>query len=56
MDELPKEYTVLFNGISATIRELQALSYRLAFLQQQAEEIFISKPELSTKTVDVIAG
>lgn len=44
MAELSKEYTLLFNGITDTIQELQALSNRLATLQLQAEELYISSP------------
>lgn len=44
MAELSKEYTLLFNGITDTIQELQTLSNRLAALQLQAEELYISSP------------
>ena len=44
MAKLSKEYTLLFNGITDTIQELQTLSNRLAALQLQAEELYISSP------------
>lgn len=56
MDELPKEYTLLFNGISSAITELQALSLRLDFLQQQAEEIYISKSASTEQPIEYCAG
>ncbi|MDD3509368.1 MAG: hypothetical protein PHY27_13200 [Parabacteroides sp.] len=50
MDNISREYTLLFNGISSVITELQAITFRLAGLQQAAEQLYIeqadeSKPE-----------
>lgn len=42
-EQLSPEYLLLFNGISDTIEELQAMIDRLKFLQQRAEELFIEK-------------
>lgn len=46
MNTLSKEYALLFNGITDTIREVEALSHRLAALQIAAEELFLSSPDL----------
>lgn len=41
--ELSKEYSILFNGISATIVELEELLEKLKNLQQQAEETYVNE-------------
>lgn len=41
MEELTKEYLVLFNGITDTIRQLEHTITRLKMLQQRAEEIYL---------------
>jgi len=42
---LNKEYTLLFNAITDTIKQLEEMKARLIEIQQQAEEIYISKEE-----------
>ncbi|MDL2327745.1 hypothetical protein LJC64_03720 [Ruminococcaceae bacterium OttesenSCG-928-A11] len=39
MDELNKEYTLLFNGITDTIQSLERTIQQLRALQQKAEEL-----------------
>ena len=41
MDELQKEYTLLFNGITDTIQSLERTIQRLRALQQKAEEMCV---------------
>lgn len=41
-DEITKEYLILFNGITNTIQELQSMAVRLAMLQRDAEQAYIS--------------
>lgn len=53
MDNIPREYTLLFNEISSVITELQAITFRLAGLQQAAEQLYIeqadeSKPDVTS--------
>lgn len=43
MDNITKEYTLLFNGITTIISELQTITVRLASLQQQAEQIYLDR-------------
>ena len=43
MDELSKEYLVLFHGISSIVNELQSIMIRLGSLQQQAEQVYIER-------------
>ena len=43
MDELSKEYCTLFNGISGTILEMEAMIGKLKMLQLDAERIYISR-------------
>lgn len=43
MDEITKEYKILFNGIAGAISELQATIIRLSILQQQAEQAYIDR-------------
>ena len=43
MDNITREYTLLFNGITSTISELQAITFRLAGLQQAAEQLYIER-------------
>lgn len=38
MDEIKKEYSLLFNGITDTINQLEKTIQRLRVLQQKAEE------------------
>lgn len=45
MDELNKEYTMLFNGISSTIVQLETLVERLKILQQKAEDAYLEQLE-----------
>lgn len=52
MDELSKEYLVLFHGISSIAKELQSITIQLAILQQQAEQAYIERtcdgPEITS--------
>lgn len=41
--ELTKEYSVLFNGITDTISELEEMLVRLKELQQKAEDAYLSE-------------
>lgn len=41
MDELKKEYTMLFNGITETIEALEGTIKRLRLLQQAAENMYL---------------
>lgn len=45
MNELPKEYSVLFNALTDTEETLERLRERLIAVQQQAEELFVRKDE-----------
>lgn len=56
MEQLTKEYSHLFNGISAAIVELQAMTYTMVALQQQAEEIYISRQSQPTVDGSTAAG
>ena len=42
---IKKEYTLLFNTITDLIEELEQMKQRLIQVQQQAEELFISREE-----------
>lgn len=42
---MTKEYTLLFNGITRAIEELDRLRAELARLQCEAEEMYISSSE-----------
>ena len=42
---MEKEYSLLFNAITDTIKKLDELKVQLIQIQQQAEEIYISKEE-----------
>ena len=44
-ESLTKEYTLLFNGITDTIEELETLLLRLKRRQAQAEELYVSQEE-----------
>lgn len=49
MKELAKEYTVLFNGITDALHDLELVQQRLQWLQQMAEKFYVEhdeKPEL----------
>lgn len=46
-NNISREYTLLFNGISSTIAELQAITFRLAGLQQTAEQLYIERTDES---------
>ncbi|MDL2219675.1 hypothetical protein LJC04_05015 [Ruminococcaceae bacterium OttesenSCG-928-O06] len=43
MGDLSKEYSLLFNGITDALRELERISNRLKYLQQQAEESYLAQ-------------
>lgn len=43
MDKLRKEYTLLFNGITDTILQLENAVLRLKLLQQQAEDVYLEQ-------------
>lgn len=43
MDELQKEYTLLFNGITDTICELERTIVKLKMLQLKAEEVCLAQ-------------
>lgn len=45
---LPKEYSILFNGVSNTIEELEVLLVKLRTLQQQAEDAYLDESSLIT--------
>ena len=45
MDELNKEYALLFNGITDTIRQLETMTLQLKKLQQRAEEAYLQACE-----------
>lgn len=45
MDELNKEYTLLFNGITDTIQQLETMTKRLKNLQMRAEEAYLQECE-----------
>ena len=47
MDELRTEYTVLFNGITETIKGLEGMIHRLELLQQAAENSYLDSFETS---------
>lgn len=53
MDELREEYTLLFNGVSETIEELEKTIQRLKVLQQAAENAFLENTEGARKTAKV---
>ena len=50
MEHLSAEYKLLFNGITSAIEDLNALLFRLAALQYQAEELFISRPDSDSES------
>lgn len=41
MDELAKEYKILFNGITETIESLEGMIGRLRLLQEAAENSYL---------------
>jgi len=45
MQNLPKEYTLLFNALADTEESLRRLSERLISIQQQAEDLFLERCE-----------
>ncbi len=47
MDELKQEYTVLFNGITETIGQLESMVQRLRLLQQAAENAYMERHDES---------
>lgn len=47
MDELRAEYTMLFNGITETIKGLEGMIRRLELLQQAAENTYLDHCEAS---------
>ena len=42
---MEKEYTLLFNGITDAIEDIQELTQRLMDLQAQAEALYITREE-----------
>lgn len=52
MNDVKKEYIVLFNGITDAIDSLQKQIDRLKFLQVKAEEIYIENGEEEEKETD----
>ena len=52
MEDNHNEYTLLFNGITDTIKTLEKAIKRLKTLQQQAEELVISKEEDDARGAD----
>lgn len=44
-EELSKEYLLLFNAISTTIDELEAIKLELARAQQDAEAVYLERTE-----------
>lgn len=44
-EDMPPEYTLLFNAITDAIRALEQLLCTLRSAQQKAEEQYISRPE-----------
>ena len=44
-ENFAREYTILFNGITDTIENLEALLLRLKRLQSEAEETFVAAGE-----------
>lgn len=45
MKQLTKEYTILFNGITDTLAELDRVRERLEALQQEAERLVVNSDE-----------
>jgi len=45
MQNIPKEYTLLFSTLADTEEALRRLSERLVSIQQQAEELFLERCE-----------
>ncbi len=45
MEDNHNEYTLLFNGVTDTIKTLEKMIKRLKALQQQAEELVICREE-----------
>jgi hypothetical protein len=52
MRELTKEYTLLFNGLTDLHKTVSAMEEKIRFLQQQAEELYISSGDESTSKND----
>lgn len=48
MDKLKKEYTLLFNGITDTILQLENAVLRLKLMQQQAEDVYLEHQQRET--------
>ncbi|MDL2253364.1 hypothetical protein LJC49_04735 [Ruminococcaceae bacterium OttesenSCG-928-I18] len=48
MEDLKKEYVLLFNGVSEVIAELEGLVQRLKLLQQAAENCYLDNSEPTT--------
>lgn len=42
MEELSREYALLFNGITDAIQAMEKTTRRLKYLQQRAEELYLS--------------
>ena len=47
MQTITQEYTLLFNALTDTETTLRLLSQRLVSIQQQAEELFLERDDLS---------
>ena len=45
MDELSKEYILLFQGISEAIEDIEEMAHRLKELQREAESVYVSRDE-----------
>lgn len=45
MDNISKEYLILFNAITDAEHELERMRKKLIRVQQQAEELFIERDE-----------
>lgn len=45
MEELKREYTLLFNGITDAIATLEDLTQRFMLLQQAAENLYLESAE-----------
>ncbi len=53
MSEMTREYTLLFNGITRAIEELDRLRAELARLQCEAEEMYIQRGDNIMKDEEV---
>ncbi len=51
MKEISKEYSILFNGITETIQELESTIIALKKLQQRAEDTYIEECQQETRVI-----